>query len=294
MERAFRRKRRITRTIIALIALSPVVMIGMCVQDVCFPHAFDETFELDSEQRERITALMAESRAKAAQRDAAFVQGRSGIGQLVPRPDLGPCSVRLPRNSSRPGRGWQAPSYRLRTVTAAEVPGLQSAYGRSVEAGAAQYESDLDRSWYREDGPEDFMRRVEGFARAPGPVYEVIMVVQERRDPVGGSPTTGFIPGYVRGRAYLYHYDMGRVICAADIHAESSESVEYRTTTIAGGVNLGDPLAAYGALQADLQDQVRRTIARDLRFAAGDPLPAPALPQPNSPDGGVGNTIDTP
>lgn len=79
-----------------------------------------------------------------------------------------------------------------------------------------------------------------------------------------------FDPGSLHGRAYLYRVDEGRIVCAGDLEAESSPTVDVRyfTTTI-NGSPITDTFARHegekAGVQRDFQVQIRRALATGLR-----------------------------
>lgn len=57
-------------------------------------------------------------------------------------------------------------------------------------------------------------------------VHDVVLVPRKRVLPTRTSATT-FTPGIVEGTAYLYDFRQRAIICAGEIHAESSRALEY-------------------------------------------------------------------
>ncbi|MDB4994641.1 MAG: hypothetical protein JWM74_2073 [Myxococcaceae bacterium] len=79
----------------------------------------------------------------------------------------------------------------------------------------------------------------------------------------------------MRGTAYLFDHASGRIACAARIYASNSESVEF-TTYSRNSLYGGDSAALERAAAVDLDAQVLRRIALDMRLKAGPRLePAP-------------------
>jgi hypothetical protein len=85
------------------------------------------------------------------------------------------------------------------------------------------------------------------------PRYEAVVVATDVRHPVVTTPTT-YEPGAISGRVYVYDFERHRVACSGEIHAASSERIEYPVAP-----NERPHLSAT-FLEADLDRQIRREI----------------------------------
>jgi len=97
--------------------------------------------------------------------------------------------------------------------------------------------------------------------------FEALVFVSDEKAPVSTGGGT-FTPGALRGRAFVYDYGAGRVVCAGDIDTASSESVPVRYRY--HEMNVLDEewkrnLAAPKALERDLEAQLRRAITTQLK-----------------------------
>jgi hypothetical protein len=96
--------------------------------------------------------------------------------------------------------------------------------------------------------------------------YDVVVVTTTMRHPVRTTPTS-FEPGELTGRAYVYDFGEHRVICAGDIQAASSRTIEYSYVAASNGpaaMDEGPRLSA--SLDEDLDLQIQRAIRRGALF----------------------------
>ncbi len=100
-------------------------------------------------------------------------------------------------------------------------------------------------------------------ASPEGPLrYDVVLVTTTMRHPVR-TTSTSFEPGELSGRAYVYDFAERRVSCAGEIHATSSQTIEYSYVAAANGpaaMDEGPRLAA--SLDEDLDLQIQRAVTR--------------------------------
>lgn len=66
--------------------------------------------------------------------------------------------------------------------------------------------------------------------------WDVLFVTDKQIEPVitrtsARESSGSFEPGEVDGRAYLYDYRAGKVVCSARVHAESSNNLAHMTIT---------------------------------------------------------------
>lgn len=206
------------------------------------------------------------ARDRAAAAQVRFESGvREAIGaDFVPRPDLGACPVRLPEASSLV-RGRSA--FPLLTIERAELKDtLPSQAIAEVLADVRRAERHLTAGRYEE--ATVYARALERPERLG---YDVVLVAKNAARPraVSGSE---YVPGEIAGRAYVYDFSAGKVVCAADIHAKSSKAVGYVFSDHVDAPPSLGPLASMGdAISEDLRLETERAIAHAMRFRAGPP-----------------------
>lgn len=188
---------------------------------------------------------------------------REAIGaDVVPRSDLGACPIRLPEASSAV-RGRSA--FPLLTIERAELKDtLPSQAIAEVLADVRRAERHLAAGRYEE--ATLYARALERPERLG---FDVVLVAKSAARPraVSGSE---YVPGEIAGRAYLYDFASGRVVCAADVEAKSSKAVGYVFSDHADAPPALGPLASMGdAISEDLRRETERAIARAMRFRAG-------------------------
>jgi hypothetical protein len=205
----------------------------------------------------RVRAGAAQVRFEAKMREA--------IGDdLAPRPDLGACPIALPAASSLV-RGRTA--FPLLTVERAQLTrALPSQAVARVLTDVRRAEAHLAAGRAEEaklyalalDRPERFG-------------YEVVLVARTAKPP-RALARNQYEPGEIQGRAYIYEFTSGRVVCAGDVEARSSREVGYvfsdRIDTPAA---LG-PIASMGdAIEADIVLQTERAVVEGVRWRVEPP-----------------------
>lgn len=203
----------------------------------------------------RARASSAQARFETAMRDAI-------AAELGPRPDLGACPIELPAASSLAKRG---PAFPLLTVERSEISGtLPSQAVAGVLADVHRAQAHLAAGRFEEaklyaralDRPERFG-------------YDVVLVAKAVKKPRALSGSE-YEPGEIEGRAYVYDFTTGRVVCAGDVKAKSSKEIGYvfsdRTDTPAW---LGPVASMSEAIDDDLRLQTERAIVAAVRFRAG-------------------------
>lgn len=256
--RAQRRRARLVSVLVALAVAGGVVKVARSGQPPP-RRVVTEATRVDG-AREAIGA--ARSRAMAAQ--ARFERElRSAIGDdLAPRPDLGACPIQLPAASSLvTGR----PSFPLLVVERAEIGGtLPSQAVAGVLADVRRAEAHLAAGRFEEaklyaralDRPERFG-------------YDVVLVAHSATRPRALSGSA-YMPGEMEGRAYLYDFATGRVVCAGDIQAKSSKAVGYVFSDRSDTPAWLGPVASMGdAIQEDIRLQTERAIVDAMHWRAG-------------------------
>jgi pimeloyl-ACP methyl ester carboxylesterase len=74
------------------------------------------------------------------------------------------------------------------------------------------------------------------------------------RRPAAPTHDTHFRAGFVEGRAFLWETSAGRVVCAADVRADSSDRIDYRAMA-----------SDFGAAQRAAEEDLARALEREIR-----------------------------
>ena len=211
-------------------------------------------------------AAIASARARAYAAQGRFEIGvREAIEQDVgPRPELGACPVAL---SSPPSRLPRGPAFPLLVVDRKEVAEtLPSQAIAAVLADVRRAEGHLAAGRFEEatlyaralDRPDRFG-------------HDVVLVARAAR-PARALSGSSYEPGEVEGRAYLFDFASGRVVCAGDVKARSSKGIGYvysdRNDT---PPSLGAVASMGEALREDVRLQTERAIIEAVRWRAGPP-----------------------
>lgn len=207
---------------------------------------------------------IAGARARAASAQLHFESSmREAIeDDAVPRPDLGACPVALPATSSLvSGRA----SFPLLTVDRADLGGsLPSQAVAGVLADVRRAEAHLAAGRFEEaklyaralDRPERFG-------------YDVVLVASATKQPRALSGRE-YEPGEIAGRAYVYDFASGRVVCAGDIEAKSSKAIGYVYSDRSDTPPSLGPVASMGdAIHEDIRLQTERAIVAAVRWRSG-------------------------
>ena len=98
-------------------------------------------------------------------------------------------------------------------------------------------------------------------------IDETVIFVGERTEPV--MMADSYVPGQVRGTAYVYSSRARKVVCAGDINVENSAEIafEYTTSRYDVGGTGNKRAAAQSKLEADLATRTAKAIATGLRQA---------------------------
>lgn len=95
--------------------------------------------------------------------------------------------------------------------------------------------------------------------------YDVVLVTKANRRARALAGNT-FEPGEIEGRAYVYDFASGKVVCRGDVHAKSSRAIGYmysdRTDT---PPSLGPLASMDDAIREDLRRETERAILGALR-----------------------------
>lgn len=210
----------------------------------------------------RVAIAGARARAAAAQLRFETTMREAILDDVVPRPDLGACPISLPAASSlAAGRS----SFPLLTVERSEVDGtLPSQAVAGVLADVRRAEGHLAAGRFEEaklyaralDRPERFG-------------YDVVLVARTTREPRAMSGRE-YEPGEIEGRAYLYDFSSGRVVCAGDVAAKSSRAIGYVYSDRSDTPPSLGPVASMGdAIHEDIRLQTERAIVAALRWRSG-------------------------
>lgn len=87
---------------------------------------------------------------------------------------------------------------------------------------------------------------------------ELVVVARETKAPQVRSMTS-YVPGEVTGRAYLWDFEEGRVLCAADVHATSSQEIGF---SYLGAPDAKAESGRTSRLMATLSDDLTRAVER--------------------------------
>jgi hypothetical protein len=259
--RAQRRRARLLSVVVVLIAGAGITKV---VRSGRVPHRFVMT-EATRADGARRAIDGARSRASLAQ--VNFETGvRAAIGQgVVPRSDLGVCPITLVESSAV---STPAAAFPLLTIDRADIAQvLPSQAVAGVLADVHRAEVHLTAGRYEEaalyaralDRPERFG-------------YEVVLLAAKNKPPRARSGAE-YEPGEIEGRAYLYDFASGRVVCAGDVHAKSSSSIGYTFSDRPDAPTRLSVVASMSdAVTEDMRKQTERAIVDAMKWRAGQVL----------------------
>lgn len=258
--RAQRRRARLVSVLVVIGAAGGVVKVARSSQPP------PRRVITEATRTDGARAAIAGARARAASAQARFEAGmREALAaKVVARADLGACPFALPAGSLASGRA----AFPLLTIEQSDASGtLPSQAVAGVLADVHRAEAHLAAGRFEEaqlyaralDRPERFG-------------YDVVLVASTRKRPRALSGNE-FEPGDIEGRAYVYDFASGRVVCAGDVKAKSSKEIGYvfsdRTDTPAW---LGPVASMSDAISEDMRLQTERAIVAAVQFRAGPPL----------------------
>lgn len=260
--RAQRRRTRVLCALVVIVAAGGVAKVARSGQTTS-RRAISEAARMDGA---RVAIEGARTRAAAAQ--ARFEVGvREAIASDVsPRPELGVCPVDLPAASSLAvGRT----AFPLLTVERSELGGtLPSQAVAGVLADVRRAQDHLAAGRF-----EEATLYAQALGRPERFGYDVVLVTTTLKKPLAHSGTE-YEPGAIEGRAYVYDFASGRVVCAGDVKAKSSREIGYvfsdRVDTPA---RLGPVASMSDAILEDLRLQTERAIVDAVRFRAARTAP---------------------
>ena len=255
---------RSQRTRARIVSVVVVVFLAGGIAKVARSHETPRWHVAEEVRLDGARVAIAGARARAASAQSAFEWTmREAIGDdVTPRADLGACPIALPATASivsghpafplltvdRAGLGETLPSQAVAGVLA-DVHRAEGhlAAGRFEEAKL--YARALDR-------PERFG-------------YEVVLLARSTREPRALSGHA-YEPGEIEGRAYLYDFGSGRVVCAGDVKAKSSREVGYVYSDRSDTPPSLGPVASMGdAIHEDLRRETERAIIAAVRWRSG-------------------------
>jgi hypothetical protein len=213
----------------------------------------------------RVAIAGARARAASAQVRFEGAMREAIADDVVPRPDLGACPMVLPAAASlAPGRT----AFPLLTVARSEVgQPLPSQAVAGVLADVRRAEAHLAAGRFEEaklyaralDQPERFG-------------YDVVLVARTFKEPRALSGRA-YEPGEIEGRAYLYEFSSGRIVCAGEMAAVSSREIGYVYSDRSDTPPSLGPVASMGdAIHEDIRLQTERAIVAALRWRSGPRL----------------------
>ncbi|MBS2011278.1 MAG: hypothetical protein JST00_00085 [Deltaproteobacteria bacterium] len=227
-------------------------------------HPRARSMEADRIGNARAAIGAAHLRATAAQTRFDHAM-REAIGDDVgPREDLGACPIRLAEPSSLVrGRA----SFPLLTIERADLKeSLPSQAVAAVLADVRRAEKHVAAGRYEEAAL--YARALDRDDRFD---FDVVLVAKHSTRPRALSGTE-FVPGEITGRAYVYDFRSGKVVCAADITAKSSKEIGYVFSDRHDApADLGAVAMMTEAIEEDLRFQTERAIAREMKLRAGAP-----------------------
>jgi hypothetical protein len=190
---------------------------------LCLVGCTEERARLSDADRDRALASLNAMRLRGTMLDAAREAATRPEAAVGPRPDLGPCPLTIARQILGPR--W---------------PNLK----RDLE----RYESILKEGRFAELGehPSTDLTRTLGALDDPSKWdLDLILVISHQVPP--RTDVAGFTPGQVRGRLLVWSYTEHKVVCAGDVQAQNSSTVNVHFN---------------GGIRNDLELQLN--LARDL------------------------------
>ena len=256
--RANRRKRGIRFAILGLICAAPFLWLGYTCQK---QRAKNEKWREEARERNAL------SKAEQAELDKLLLE----IGKMIQSAskafaeDVTPAKLA----ATVPGEarcGRRVERYGYVFVKPGEQP--QPSQLKSAAQSLASLEDQIKTS---EDGATKYhLERAEGLVRS---IDDTVILVGERTEPVMMGDS--YIPGQVRGTAYVYSSRARKILCAGDINVENSAEIAFEYTTsrydVAGTGNKRS--AAQSKLEADLSERTAKAIEAGLRQVRVDVAP---------------------
>jgi hypothetical protein len=178
---------------------------------------------------------------------------RTAVDQGVgPRPDLGACPVTLERREGL----FQGSSFPVLVVDHADAAApIRSQAVAEFLADVGRAESHLEARRF-----DDASRGARALATHGRLRVEVVVVATKYQGPVVGNATR-YSAGELAGRAYLYDFGAGAVLCAADVRATNSDAVSYASRSTVESLGY--------TLERDLHLRLESAIVDAMRFRSG-------------------------
>jgi hypothetical protein len=218
---------------------------------------------IEAERLDRARTALADARETARRTQETFEHAvRGAIGDdVVARPDLGPCPVRVPKPTSI-GRSRTFPMLVLDRVEIAGALPSQSVAGVLADVRRAEVHAAAGRF-------EEASLYARALARPERYGWEVVLVARSSSKPKAVSGTA-FEPGEIDGRAYLYDFGAREVVCAADVHVASSKAIGYTFSPASDAPPaLAQQASLATAIDDDLHLQIARAVADAMLWRAG-------------------------
>ncbi len=220
----------------------------------------------EASRLDRARIAIASARARAAGQQVRF---ESRVREAIaadddarPAPLAAACAIALPPGPSIGGVHGRA-AFPLLVIGHGELDGsLPSQAIAEVLADARRAEGHLAAGRFEEatlyaralDRPERFG-------------YDVVLVTRANK-PVRAISGSTFEPGELEGRAYIYDFASGQVVCRADVHAKSSRAIGYTYSDRNDTPPSLGPLASMDdAIREDIHHQTERAILDAFRSA---------------------------
>ncbi len=251
--RANRRKRGIRFTILGLICASPFLWLTYTCQrqharNAAYREEAREANALSKEQQADLDKLLPQIAKMIQGAVKAYAEDVTPAKLAAALPGDAPCRRQIDRYGYVFVKPGQQPEPLAMKSAAQSLESLQAQIQRS-EDGATKWE----------------LEQAQSLART---LDETVIVVGERTAPVMMGDS--FIPGQVRGTAYVYSSVKRKIVCAGDIDVENSSEINFEYMTSTGySVTGGDGnkrAAAQSKLDTDLAERTAKAITSELRI----------------------------
>lgn len=273
-ERATRRSRQIKLGLLALLIASPFLYLGYTCQVkknkiAAAREEYEAAQRLSAAEVSELRALIPKTRTAIAdatkaftevvthEKLAAIIPGESRCPHRFSAPDLRSGQSYV-EHGSIDGNYFGSMSYQLLEPGAPIKP-----------AGLGDATTALDRAdeALRKNAPT---KSILEDVRGASDLGTTLIIVGKRTEPIvmAGVVDASYIPGEIRGTVFLYSFASRQIECAAFLAVQNSSAVDIRYSYSAGNYsdkdrNLSE--AGRGALQRDLEVELRRAIAQGLR-----------------------------
>jgi hypothetical protein len=268
-ERSTRRGRQVRMLVMALVISSPFLWLGWrCHQERAKRDAWQEEARqrdmLSAAEKAELDKLLPELHRTIQAASKAFAEDvtPAKLGAIVPGDAPCPYSTRSSADDLDAKLGTH---YAMLEASSQKYykPGEQPvAENLKTAAGSL---ADLETRIKQRDDAEPTKYDLETVRRLAGDVKQVMFVVGERNEPV--VMADAYIPGRVRGTAFLYAIAERKVVCAVDIDVQNAPEVkfEYRTSRYDTTGLSSKYAAATAELLRDLATKTNRAISTGMR-----------------------------